>query len=67
MTTVEVVTVIREDGEVDYVYAEDLPGLCTVNQLTEVDREVCHALQRAGDAEGKFTAIFQHPHCNTVT
>lgn len=44
MTTVEVVTVIREDGEVDYVYAEDLPGLCTVNQLTEVDREVCHAL-----------------------
>lgn len=44
MTTVEVVTVVREDGEVDYVYAEDLPGLCTVNQLTEVDREVYYAL-----------------------
>lgn len=34
MTTVEVVTVIREDGEVDYVYAEELAGLCAVNQLT---------------------------------
>ena len=42
MKQVEVVTVVNADGEVSYVYADDLDEINCVNQLTEVDREIYH-------------------------